>query len=89
MGKLYRLYRQAALVLLCGGIAFGQAVNGTIVGTVADSSGAAIPSAKVTLTEVNTKIVRSGITNQFGSYDFPDLPPGTYEVAVEVAGFKR
>ena len=74
---------------LCASAAFSQAVNGTIVGTVTDASGAAVANAKVTLTETNTKIARSKLTNESGAYGFPDLPPGIYEVAVEMAGFKK
>jgi hypothetical protein len=71
------------------GMAFSQAVNGTIIGTVTDASGGAIVNAKVTLTETNTKIVHTKNTNETGFYDFPETPPGTYQVAVEMAGFKR
>ncbi len=71
------------------GAAFSQAVNGTIVGTVTDASGAVIAGAKITLTEVNTKIIHTGTTNSSGDYSFPDLPPGTYDAAAEMAGFKK
>ncbi len=70
-------------------VGFSQAVNGTIVGTVTDASGGAIVNGKVTLTEVNTKIVHTRLTNDAGVYAFPEMPPGTYEVSVEMAGFKR
>ena len=77
------------LSAVSAGIVFSQAVNGTIVGTVTDASGAAVANAKVTLTETNTKIVRSRLSNESGAYGFPELPQGTYEVAVEMAGFKK
>ncbi len=77
------------LCALCAGIAFSQAVNGTIVGSVTDASGAAVANAKVTLTETNTKISRSTLSNESGTWGFPNLPPGTYEVAVEMTGFKK
>jgi len=67
----------------------GQAVNATMLGTVADSSGAAVSGAKVTITEVKTGVSRSTTTNEDGNYQFPDLPPGQYEVAVEQQGFKK
>ena len=89
MKGLRRISTLLALALLCAGAAFSQAVNGTIVGTVTDTSGGVVAGAKVTLTEVNTKIVHSGVTNQTGNYEFPDLPPGTYDVAAELAGFKK
>ncbi|MEO8026312.1 MAG: TonB-dependent receptor [Bryobacteraceae bacterium] len=80
------------MIILCSLSAItllGQAVNGSLLGTVTDASGAAIANAKVTLTETNTGISRSGTTNDSGNYSFPTLPPGQYEVTVEVAGFKK
>ncbi|MGA2271638.1 MAG: carboxypeptidase-like regulatory domain-containing protein, partial [Bryobacteraceae bacterium] len=68
---------------------WSQAVNATLLGTVTDASGAVVPNAKVTITEVNTGISRSGQTNESGNYTFPNLPPGQYSVAVEAAGFKK
>src|SRR5581483_2843269 len=79
----------AAAVIVTTGLAFSQAVNGTIVGTVTDATGGVIVKARVTLTETNTKVVHSKLTNEAGYYDFPEMPPGTYEVAVEMPGFKR
>ncbi len=78
-----------ALLLLTAGFGFSQAVNGTLLGTVTDSSGAIIPNAKVTVTEVNTGVNRSGQTNESGNYTFPDMAPGQYAVTVEVSGFKK
>ncbi len=69
--------------------AMGQAVNATLLGTVADSSGGAVAKVKVTLTETNTGIIHTSQTNESGNYVFPDLPPGTYSVTAEQSGFKR
>src|SRR5258708_37206199 len=69
--------------------AVGQAVNATLLGTVTDSSGAAVANAKVLVTETNTGISRTSQTNDSGNYVFPDLPPGTYRVTAELSGFKR
>jgi outer membrane receptor protein involved in Fe transport len=67
----------------------GQAVNATLLGTVTDSSGAAVANAKVTITETSTGISHTSETNDSGNYIFPDLPPGTYTVIAEQSGFKR
>jgi hypothetical protein len=67
----------------------GQAVNATLLGTITDSSGAAVANAKVTITETSTGISHASQTNDSGNYVFPDLPPGTYKVVAEQAGFKR
>ncbi len=69
--------------------AWSQAVNATLVGTVTDSSGASVPSARVTVTEVNTNVTRTGQANESGNYTFPDLPPGHYSVSVEANGFRK
>jgi len=79
-----------ALVSLgLSGSAAGQAVNATLLGTVTDSSGAAVANAKVLLTETNTGISRTSSTNESGNYVLPDLAPGIYTVTVEQSGFKR
>jgi outer membrane receptor protein involved in Fe transport len=69
--------------------AFGQAVNGTLLGTLNDGSGAVVPGAQITITEVGTGIPRTTQTNASGNYVFPDLPPGNYDVTSEAKGFKK
>ena len=86
---MHRLFTLLSLALLAASAAFCQAVNGTIVGTVTDASGAVVAGAKITLTEENTQIVHTGVTNASGDFSFPDLPPGTYDVSAEMAGFKK
>src|SRR5258708_14555990 len=78
-----------ALTLLLAGLSYGQAVTGSLLGTITDSSGAAVPNAKVTITDANTGISRTATTNESGNFSFVDLPPGTYRVATEQTGFKR
>jgi hypothetical protein len=77
------------ILLAFSGPAVGQAVNATLLGTVTDSSGAAIANVKVTTMETNTGISHASQTNESGNYIFPDLPPGTYRVTAELSGFKR
>lgn len=68
---------------------FGQAVNGTLVGTVSDSSGAVVAAAKITATEVATGIAHITQTNASGNFTFSNLPPGDYNIAAEATGFKK
>jgi hypothetical protein len=89
MIDLRKIFAVFTCTLLLSGAAFSQAVNGTIVGTVTDTSGAVIAGAKITITEVNTKISHTAVTNASGEYSFPDLPPGAYDVAAEMPGFKK
>lgn len=77
----------SALLFATG--AYGQAVSGTLLGTVTDQSGATIPGARVTLTEQNTGVTRATDATTAGYYAFPDLMPGTYSVAIQHPGFKR
>ncbi len=66
-----------------------QAVNGTILGTVQDSTGASVANAKVTATQAETGAARDTVTNATGNYTMPDLPPGTYSVSIVATGFKK
>ncbi len=76
-------------LLLFAAFAYGQAVTASLLGNVADASGAAVPNAKLTITEVNTGISRATTSNESGLYVFSNLPPGTYTVRAEQTGFKR
>jgi hypothetical protein len=61
---------------------------GTITGEVKDQSGGAIPGATVTAQNTATNAVRTQQSNEAGVYTFPAMPPGTYQVKVELTGFK-
>jgi hypothetical protein len=76
-------------VLLCPSRLHAQAVTGTLVGNVTDSAGLPIPGATVAITEVNTSISSSAITNENGYYVFSSLKDGIYRVEAELAGFKK
>ena len=76
----------ALLALTCS--AFAQIQNGQFTGTVTDPSGAAVPNAKVTITNQATGLSQSVATNQSGSYTARELPIGTYKLTAEASGFK-
>jgi hypothetical protein len=59
-----------------------------IIGQVSDASGAAVPSATVTVTNRETGLRRSASTDDSGRFNFPQLKPGTYSVKVEAEGFE-
>jgi hypothetical protein len=65
--------------------AFGQ--DATIVGTVSDSSGAAVPNAAITITHVETSETRTSVTNESGQYVVPSLSIGHYDVSAKASGF--
>src|SRR5437867_3355846 len=76
-----------AASLLPGSLA-AQAVTGTIIGVITDSSGAVMPGASVTLTNTGTGLTRIVITDSNGEYTAPLLPTGKYTVKAELSGFK-
>jgi hypothetical protein len=78
-----------AIVLAADRNAAGQSIYGGIRGLVTDPASAAIPNAKVTLTNEGTAAQRSELSNNLGEYVFSQVIPGTYSVAVEATGFKK
>src|SRR6202140_930386 len=85
-----KLFVPAAL-LLCTVLsvcAFGQTTNATLGGTVSDATGALIPGVTVTATHSATGIASTELTNESGSYQFPNLQTGTYKVQAELPGFR-
>ena len=62
--------------------------TGSISGTVADVSSATVGGSQVTLTNAGTGQSRTNATSDQGFFEFPDLPPGTYNVTVTKSGFK-
>ena len=82
----------SSFVLLLGLVLLGTAAysqeTANIVGTVTDQTGAAVPSAKVTITNTDTGLARPTTTNPTGNYAAHELPFGHYAVKVEAPGFK-
>jgi protocatechuate 3,4-dioxygenase beta subunit len=61
----------------------------TVNGVVSDPSGAAIPDARVSLTNVNTAVLRTTVANSSGAYAFLNVVPGVYTLEASAAGFAR
>jgi hypothetical protein len=61
--------------------------SSAITGTAADTTGAVVPNATVTATNVDTKATRAGQTNIGGRFLFPQVNPGTYTVSIRADGF--
>jgi len=66
---------------------FGQASDGNVVGTVLDSTGSGVPSAKVELENVATNVKAIGTTDTTGFYRFNNVLIGSYNVTASAAGF--
>lgn len=76
------------IFLVIAACAFGQAETGSISGTVHDPSGAIVPNAAVTVTNLATSATRSVQTGDIGQFDIPALEPGRYRVRITGAGFQ-
>jgi outer membrane receptor protein involved in Fe transport len=84
----------AFLLMFCSVLAVppnaaAQSTGGRFRGTVTDNSGAAVAAAKVTLTNEGTNKVREAETDASGEYLFLEVPVGTYQIEVNVTGFKK
>ena len=62
--------------------------SASIVGTITDPSGAVVPNANITITNVDNGFIRSTVSNATGNFSARDLPIGNYTVKTEVQGFK-
>src|SRR5271154_4493982 len=81
--------RTAALVVLLfavAAVARAQYSSG-IKGTVVDQDGAAVPNAKVTLTNQDTQVAQTALSNTQGFVQILEIPPGRYQVTVSATGF--
>jgi hypothetical protein len=76
------------LLLPVARFASAQSTTADITGTVTDATGASLPHATVTLTNLGTKEVRTAQTTDAGDYTFTQLGPGTYSIQVSQSGFK-
>ena len=76
----------AAVLLPLSAVA--QTTLGRVAGTVLDQSGGVLPGATVTLTNTGTGQVSTTVTTETGAFLFPQVPIGTYNVSVQLEGFK-
>ena len=67
------------VVVATAGSVFGQGFQGGLRGSIKDSGGV-IPGVEVTLTNEQTNVKRSSVSNERGEYNFPNLDPGNYGV---------
>lgn len=79
-----------ALFMLGGHICFAQTANqGTLVGTVRDPNGQALPSVAVTVTNISTGVSRAVTSDANGNYRLDFLQPGNYRIQAELSGFRK
>ena len=83
------MIRSLAVVLFFAVAAWSQTTGtANIIGNVTDSSGAAVPRAKITVQNQDTAFRYEGASGDTGEYYIPNLSSGTYQLTVEAAGFK-
>jgi hypothetical protein len=78
----------AVLLVGLAAPARAQQFNGTLRGTIQDSTGAVLPGAAVSVVEISTNDTRSLTSDARGSFVLPNLKPGTYRIVVSLDGFK-
>ncbi len=77
-----------AVLVFFSGRAIAQNASGTIVGHIKDPSGAAVIAAQISVTNLDTRDLRTVLSNEAGDYTVPVLQPGHYQVDVAANGFK-
>ena len=65
-----------------------QTLYGSVVGTVTDNTGAAVPGANVVITDVHTNDARTVTSDNGGVYTISTVPPGNYQVNITKEGFQ-
>ena len=94
LGRLTAPFTGITAIALVTGVLFAavapaaaQPLTSRVEGTVRDESGAVVPGASVTMTQVDTGVARNATTDDRGLYLFPQVPAGTYRVEANAAGF--
>jgi Carboxypeptidase regulatory-like domain/TonB-dependent Receptor Plug Domain len=78
----------ASMIASLATVAGAQSISGSIYGTVTDSSGAVIPGARISATNVATGETFHALSNSTGDFGFPTVKPGEYTVAAQYQGFQ-
>src|SRR5262245_18577285 len=85
---LNRCVALLCLLLVCRVAAVQGGPDGSILGTVKDSSGAVVPGAEVTIKNIETGLTKTAIADSNGYFEVPALPRGAYSATVALASFK-
>ena len=82
------MYLALALLLMFPALkAFAQYENGSLVGTIHDASGAAVPGVTVTITNTATGVTLTQRTNETGDYEVPSIRAGVYNISANASGY--
>src|SRR5215203_2786235 len=83
------LLKWASMGLLCAGLINAQEFRATISGYVYDSSGAAVPNAKIEAVNLANNTITTATSDHAGAYTLPFLTPGDYRLTAAASGFKQ
>jgi len=84
-----RFFGLLLVLLLCSAAAFAQTATGTITGTISDPAGAVVANVPLELKNAETGTAYQTASSSTGNYTFSQLPAGTYQLTVNVPGFKN
>jgi Carboxypeptidase regulatory-like domain len=84
---VYSVWSVSLILALGCSMAWAQA-TAQISGTAKDQSGAVLPGVEITVTQTETGIARSAVTNESGSFVLPNLPLGPYRLEAGLPGFR-
>ena len=74
--------------LLAAAPASAQAVRATVLGTVTDRTGAVLPGATITVTNTDTRVAQTTVSDSQGHYTLTNLPPAPYDIEAALSGFQ-
>ncbi|MBW4027938.1 MAG: TonB-dependent receptor [Acidobacteria bacterium] len=86
--SLLRLYFCAAILFLLPAMLHAQSTQGSILGTVKDSSDAVVPGAQIDVTSLTEGTTRHTVSDASGNYQVIDLSPGHYKVSITATNFQ-
>jgi hypothetical protein len=85
----FRMAWCAAAICAAAGLAVAQDFRASVNGTVTDETGGVLPGVTVTVTNTETAVGQTAVTDKQGRYQVRYLNPGSYSVAAQLDGFKK
>lgn len=85
---LHKIAVGLVLIAFFASIAHAQVLTGTVTGNVKDATGAVVPGADIRLTNLDTGVVRTAVSDESGNYQFLLVPLGTYSLEASLTGFR-